>query len=32
MGPIADILVSDFYLVRNKKLDIRALKEAYEGS
>ena len=25
MGPIAGILVSDFYLVRNKKLDIRAM-------
>lgn len=25
MGPIAGILVSDFYLVRKKKLDIRAM-------
>jgi nucleobase:cation symporter-1, NCS1 family len=29
MGPIAGILCSDFYLVRNKKLDVRAMYDPH---
>jgi len=29
MGPIAGILVSDFYLVRKKKLDVRAMYDPH---
>lgn len=29
MGPIAGIVVSDFYLIRNKKLDVREMYNPY---